>query len=199
MKISDLNPNNLTDKEIHKLLYTNLDDDLEKGDCIFLFGSRTASKYRLPKAFQLYREGRANKILFSGGAVWENSPNSEAVLLKNEAIKLGIREEDLLVETQSRNTKENVLASLLVLDRYFQIHNINRLLIVTSNYHMRRTYLTLKTYMPSWIEYSFCPAENQSTKKDNWFLSKKGRERVTEEARKIIKYVRCGALIDEEL
>ncbi|WP_062109282.1 YdcF family protein [Bacillus niameyensis] len=199
MEISELNPDQLSDKEIHKLLYTNMDDDVEKGDCIFVFGSRIASKYRLPKALQLYREGRANKILFSGGSVWEGSPHPEAVLLKNEAIKLGIPEKDILVETQSRNTKENVLASLLVLDRYFQLHHINRLLIVTSNYHMRRTFLTLKTYMPSWIEYSFCPAENQSTKKDNWFLSEKGRARATEEAKKIIKYVRWGALMDEEL
>lgn len=199
MRISELDPNKLTDQEIAKLLYSNMGDDLEKGDCIMVFGSRKALKYRLPKAFQLYREGRANKILFTGGSIWEDTPYPEAVFLRNEAIKLGIPEEDILIESESTNTKENIIASLFVLDRYFELHKINRLLIVTSNYHMRRTYLTLKTYMPPWIKYSFCHAENSSTRKNNWFLTEKGMNRATEEARKIIKYVGWGALIDDDL
>jgi vancomycin permeability regulator SanA len=199
MKISELNPDKLSDKQMANLLYNSINDDLEKGDCIFVFGSHRATKYRLPKAVQLYNEGRANKILFSGGAIWEDNTFPEAVILKNKAIELGIPEEDILVETASKNTKENIIASLLHLDRFFELHKIKRLLIVTSNYHMRRTYLTLKTYMPSWIEFSLCIAENHATKKDNWFLSEKGRKRVLEESRKIIKYIKWGAIIDDNI
>lgn len=84
------------------------------------------------------------------------------------------------------NIQENVLASLLVLDREFGLHKINRLLIVTTTYHMRRLHLNLKTYMPNWINYSLCPVDDKTTKESNWFLHQLGRERVETEVSKII-------------
>ena len=197
MKISELNPEKLTDKIMTNLLYGDITDDLKKGDCIFVFGSSKAVLYRLPKAIQLYNEGRANKILFSGGVAWNGNSLPEAILLKNKAIELGIPEKDILVETDSTHTKENILASLLILDRFFELHKIKRILIVTASYHMRRTFLTLKTYMPSWIEYSLCPAEDQNTRKENWFLNVHGRQRVTEESKKIINYIKQGSILDD--
>ncbi|MBS4193572.1 YdcF family protein [Lederbergia citri] len=199
MNISEIKFNDLTDELMSKLLYSDINDDLEKGDCIMVFGSSKAVQYRLPKALQLYHEGRANKLLFSGGVAWNGNSFPEAIVLKNKALDLGIPEEDILVETISTNTKENILASLLVLDRHFDLHKVKRLLIVTASYHMRRTYLTLKTYMPSWIEFSLCPAEDQSTKIDNWFLNVHGRKRVMEESRKIITYIKEGAIVDAPL
>ncbi|MCR2821056.1 YdcF family protein [Lederbergia panacisoli] len=199
MNISELRSEDLTDELMTKLLYSDINDDLLKGDCIMVFGSSKAVQYRLPKALQLYHEGRANKILFSGGVAWNGNSLPEAIVLKNKAIELGIPETDILVETLSTNTKENILASLLVLDRFFDLHKVKRLLIVTASYHMQRTHLTLKTYMPSWIEFSLCPAEDQSTKKENWFLNVHGRKRVTEESRKIIRYIKEGAIVDGTL
>lgn len=200
MKISELDPNNLTDEQMTALLYKDIKDDLKHGDCIFVFGSSKALEYRLPKAIQLYKENRAPKILFSGGPTYgSNHTESEAILLRNKAMELGVPEDDILIETISKHTKENVLASLLILDRAFDLHNIKRLLIVTTTYHMRRTLLNLKTYMPSWIEYTLCPADDTNTKMDNWHLNEKGRKRVENESKKLITYIRQGALVDEQL
>ncbi|CAM4060789.1 YdcF family protein [Lederbergia lenta] len=199
MKISKLKPEDLTDKVRTNLLYNNIDDDLKKGDCIFVFGSSKAVQYRLPKALQLYSEGRANKILFSGGVAWNGNSLPEAILLKNKAMAFGIPEKDILVETISTNTKENILSSLIILDRHFELHKVRRLLIVTASYHMRRTHLTLKTYMPSWIECTLCPANDENTKKDNWFKNPYGRHRVIDESNKLIKYIKQGAIVDDEI
>ncbi|MFC4559756.1 YdcF family protein [Virgibacillus kekensis] len=197
MYISELGAEKLTDKQMTNLLFTGIEDDLQSGDCIFVAGSSKAVQYRLPKAVELYKQRRARKILFSGGMKWDGSELPEAILLKNKAIELGIPEEDILVEDQSLHTLENVLASLMVLDRSFHLYNLKRLLVVTTSYHMRRLNLTLKTYMPEWIEFSLCAADDSITRKDNWFLSKKGRERVSAEVRKVIRYVNQGALVDE--
>lgn len=199
MKISQLQADQLTDDLKTKLLYENIEDDFKKGDCIIVFGSSKAVDYRLPKAVELYQANRANKLLFTGGNVWDGKKVPEAILLKNKAIALGVSEHDILIETASTNTKENVLASLFVLDRWMPLHLMKRILIVTASYHMRRAYLTLKTYMPPWIEYSLCPADDRHTNKDNWYLNKYGRQRVQAETAKIIHYVKQGALIDEEL
>ncbi|GEL77607.1 YdcF family protein [Tenuibacillus multivorans] len=199
MYISELDRENLTDEQMDNLLYSGIKDDGKSGDCIFVPGSSKAVQIRLPKAVQCYEKGRAKKILFSGGVTWEGFDSPEAVLMKDEAIKLGVPEEDILLEDKALHTKENVLASLLVLDRAFYLHHIKRLIVVTTSPHMRRFHMTLKTYMPNWIDYSLCPANDLKTRKDNWFLSDVGRRRVENEAKKIIDYVKEGVLLDEKV
>ena len=199
MFISELEAEKLTDNQMAKLLFSDMEDDNEKGDCIFVAGSSKAVQYRLPKAIELYRQGRAGKILFSGGVKWGGSDFSEAVSLKRAAISFGVPEEDILIEDRSLHTLENVLASLLVLNREFHLYKMERLLVVTASYHMRRLHLTLKTYMPDWISYSLCPADDRTTRKDNWYLTEYGRKRVEDECSKLIDYVKKGALRDMEI
>ncbi|MFE7062083.1 YdcF family protein [Sutcliffiella sp. NPDC057660] len=199
MLISELDENTLTDHQIASLLFKGLDDDQQKGDCILVVGSSKAVQYRLPKAVELYHSGRAGKILCSGGVKWDGLEHAEAIALKNEAVKMGVPEKDVLVEDLSLHTKENVLASLLILDRAFSLHQIDRLLIVTTAFHMKRLHLTLKTYVPSWINFTLCPVNDRTTRADNWFQSEPGRKRAEAESRKIIMYVKQGALVDEEI
>ncbi len=197
--ISKLDSSKLTDQQMTDLLFSNIKDDKQSGDCILVAGSSKAVEYRLPTAIELYKNGRAGKILFSGGVVWDDTGLTEAQMLADKAMELGIPSEDILIENQSLHTKENVLASLLVLDRAFYLHKIRRLLVVTSHYHMRRLNLTLRTYMPDWIDYSLCPVNDKSTRRDNWFLNPYGRERVEAESAKIISYVKQGIIMDQEL
>ncbi|MEN2766009.1 YdcF family protein [Ornithinibacillus xuwenensis] len=196
MLISSLEPENLSDDQMRTLLFRGISDDHHSGDCIFVPGSSKAVQYRLPKAVQLYQEGRASKILFSGGVIWEGESDPEAILLKQEAIRLGVKEQDILIEDNSLHTKENVLASLLVLDRAFNLHEIERLILVSTHYHMRRLHLTFKTYMPNWIDYTLCPANDRNTREDNWNLSEIGLGRVKTESEKLIRYVKQGVLED---
>ena len=102
MKISDMQSEKLTDEQMTALLFKNIEDDREKGDCIFVPGSSKAVDYRLPKAIQLYNEGRANKILFSGGVAWEEDGLTEAELLRDKALELGVPKDDILVENRSQ-------------------------------------------------------------------------------------------------
>lgn len=200
MKISELNPGHLTREQMTKLIFDGISDDGQNGDCIFVFGSNKSTKYRVPKAVELYMDARAPKILFSGGMIWEGQHNKpEALVMKEKSIELGVPRKDILTERESKHTKENILASLVVLDRAFTLHRMKRLLVVTSAYHMRRAYLTLRTYMPQWIEYSLCPADDLTTKQDNWWLHAGGTKRITTESKKIIEYVKNGAIEDDEI
>lgn len=199
MLISNIEIGQLTDAQITKLLFSDIEDDGANGDCIFVAGSSKAIQYRLPKALELYEQGRANKILFSGGVKWNGSIDPEAIALKKEAMAKGVPEKDLLIEDRSLHTLENVLASLLVLNRVFHLYNVKRLLVVTSSYHMKRLYLTLKTYMPDWVQFTLCTADDLNTRKENWFLSEIGRNRVRSEATKLVTYVNQGALRDLEI
>ncbi len=199
MKISELQANQLTDVQKTDFIFRNIKQDHKKGDVIFVPGSSKAVEYRLPKAVELFQAGKAKKVLFSGGVTWQGQQLTEAELLKKEAMRMGVPEEAILVENMSLHTKENVLASLLVLDREFDLHNIKRVLVVTTYIQMLRIYLSFKTYMPSWIEYSLYPVNDRTAREDNWFLTPYGRLRVETEVEKIIRYVNEGILIDEEV
>lgn len=199
MLISDLDPNNLSHAEIQQLLFENIKDDGRHGDCIFVFGSLTAAKYRVPKSVELYQGKRAAKVLLSGGTIVKDQNISEALMMKERAIELGVAPKDILLEQLSLNTIENVLASLLILNREFKLHQIKRILVVSTYYHLRRCSLALKTYMPKWIQYSLCPAIDPLTHPDQWFVNEIGIRKVSTEAQTLIGYVKEGYLADCEL
>ncbi len=193
-----MDENALTDALSTRLLY-DVEDDGRDGDCIVVLGSNLAVQYRVPKAVALYKAGRAQKILFSGGNTWDHKTAAEALVMRAAAIAQGIPESDLLVEKESKNTKENALCSLLILDRVFQLHTIRRLLIVTTAFHMRRAHLTFKTYMPPWIGFSLCAVNDLTTRADNWWLNENGTRRVRNECKTLIGYVKSGYLIDQDI
>lgn len=91
---------------------------------------------RILHAVQLYREGKIEKIMLSGGSgkILKDSL-AEALLLKKLLLLSDIPERDILMESSSRNTHENALYSAEVLNKIYpeEAH-----LLITSAFHMRR-------------------------------------------------------------
>ena len=89
--------------------YLCLKEPLEKADCIVGFGNFNTDIAR--RAAQLYHEGWAPKILFTGGLGRNTEgllPEPEAVRFAKVAMECGVPEEDIILEDQSTNTKENI-------------------------------------------------------------------------------------------
>lgn len=90
--------------------YLCLNKKPEKADCIVGFGNFNTNIAR--RAAELYQQGYAPKILFTGGLGRNTEgllPEPEAVRFAKVAMECGVPEEDILIEDQSRNTKENIL------------------------------------------------------------------------------------------
>lgn len=87
-------------------------------------------------ALQLYRQGKVNHLLLSGGEItWLNSTASTpagemAAILEG----LDIPKSALWLEDQSQNTHENAIFSKKILDE----QNIHKILLITSAMHMPR-------------------------------------------------------------
>jgi len=91
---------------------------------------------RILQAIQLYKDGIIDKILItSGSGSITYSDIKEAPLIKKYLLTLEIPEEDILIESESKNTRENAIFSKPILDK--ETPNGNYLLI-TSAFHMRR-------------------------------------------------------------
>jgi len=94
---------------------------------------------RATHAMQLYKLGKINKILITGGqGLNPTNTNTEALLLKNFMILSGVNETDILIEDQAKNTYQNAIFSRSILEA--KQYNFNQpLLIITSAFHMKRS------------------------------------------------------------
>ena len=87
-------------------------------------------------AEQLYHKGKIKKILISGGnGMLINDGYLEAIEIKNHLIINKIPEQDILIESTSRNTYENAQNSSVILKE----KGIEDVLLITSAMHMRRS------------------------------------------------------------
>lgn len=92
---------------------------------------------RLWQTVDLYLDSKVDKILISGahGSIYEDGLK-ESLQLRNYLVKLGIPQQDILIETESRNTHENATFSKKILEE--QLPLAKNILLVTSGSHMRR-------------------------------------------------------------
>ncbi|MBR1972046.1 MAG: YdcF family protein [Oscillospiraceae bacterium] len=89
--------------------YLGMHQQPEKADCIVGFGNFNTDIAR--RAAELYHQGYAPKILFTGGLGRNTEgllPEPEAVRFAKVAVACGVPEEDVILEDRSTNTKENI-------------------------------------------------------------------------------------------
>ena len=201
MWVSTITKEDLTDDVIDRLLFAGLNDSGASVDCIIVLGSMKAAKYRVPAAAEAFFAGRSEKILLCGGKMrdFPSGSMTEADHMYQKALELGIPEASIIVEKSSQNTIENILCSLLELQRSMWLNQVKSVLLVTTTYHMRRSLHIAKYLFPSHISVYPCPADDTTTKRDNWMNTPEGIARVTKEALKIVSYINNGVIPDFEI
>ena len=115
------------------------------------------------------------------------------------ALALGVPKEDLILENSSQNTVENVLFAMVELQRALWLNRVSRVLLVTTAYHMRRSLAIARYLFPDHITVLPCPANDTSTRRDNWMDTPTGTQRARNEAWKLVSYVTDGVIPDFEV
>ncbi len=131
--------------------YLSLRQKVEKADVIVGFGCYDDNVAR--RAAELYFQGFAPKILFTGGLGRNTTglfTQSEAANFAKVAIDLGVPEEDILLEDKSTNTKENIEFTRALLEERGIPHD--RILGVHKPYMERRINAAMGVY---WSEQTF--------------------------------------------
>ena len=93
---------------------------------------------RLLQAIDLYRQGKIKKVLLTGGSghlIFRDQ--YEAVFMKEFALKLGIHENDIMLDSISENTYQNATFSKKILSILYP--NGGKYLLITSSLHTRRS------------------------------------------------------------
>ena len=201
MLVSTITETDLTPEIIDKLLFQGIQDTGESGDYIIVLGSKKAAKYRVPVAVDLYKTGRARKIMLCGGKLrdFPEGKFSEAQHMCQAALALGVPEEDIIMESSSQNTVENILYALAELQRACWLNNVHRVLLVTTTYHMKRSLAVARYLFPKHISITPCPADDTHTRRNNWTNSPVGIDRAKAEAMNLIQFVTAGVIPDFEI
>jgi uncharacterized SAM-binding protein YcdF (DUF218 family) len=148
------------------------------------------SLWRRPveKAVSLYREGRAGRLVLTGG----HNPSIgavEAIEMWCKARELGVPDSDLLVESQATNTRENIANAHALLRASGQSSQALCINLVTINYHVRRTLLTFDDVCGAGHRLGVASYPSRHCPRDAWFRTEQGRKNVLGELAKIATYL----------
>ena len=121
-----------------------------KADCIVVFAGGVGEsgkagqgyEERVHYAAQLYNRGFAKHMIFSSGYKYVYE---EPTIMKTLALSEGVPQEAIILEDKARNTYENVKFTKKILDG----QKWNKVLLVSSPYHMLRVSLVVNKVAPS--------------------------------------------------
>lgn len=91
---------------------------------------------RINHAINLYQKGKVSSIIFTGG-IGENKDIAEATAGQRYAIACGVRESDILIETKSRTTLQNLKNAKEVASE----QEFSEFIIVSDPLHLKRATL----------------------------------------------------------
>lgn len=119
------------------VLTGGMTSNLESSDSQ-IFTDKQADRFIQP--LRLYKMGKLKKILISGGntdhIIMRKDVSNETLKVAQFLEEMGVKKEDILVETKSRNTRENALFSSNILKKNPQLGS--KFLLFTSAYHLPR-------------------------------------------------------------
>lgn len=120
------------------------------GDRVFADGISTALRLKLDRAVQYFVENRRTILVLSGGQQ-EGDPVPEALAMYNYLRFRGVPEQNMVMEMDSENTRENIRFSLDIIEQDLQRRNRDvlpglrresedlRIGILTSDFNMYRS------------------------------------------------------------
>jgi len=147
--------------------YLTPKDELKQADVIVAI-SGGDTKARTLKAVELYKQGLAPKVLFSGAALDPLSP-SNAKVMKDVALEAGVPDADIMIEESAKNTAQNASKSQGILDST----KYDMIILVTSPYHQRRAYLEFKDKLNDEVVVLNVSSSDESWS-SRWYLTPRG-------------------------
>lgn len=156
--------------------YLGMHQTPEQADVIVGFGNFNTNIAR--RAAELYRQGLATVVLFTGGLGRNTEgllPEPEAVRFARVAMECGVPEKAILLEPESTNTAENILLTRRLLEERGIAHE--RILGVHQPFMERRITAAMGVY---WPEQAFRVTSPQVSISD--YLADAKKQGVTENA-----------------
>ncbi len=204
MKISQADLQELlakTPEEKWQIVCGDIKDDGAATPVALLLGTNPDKAIERAKAAaELYRAGRVEHIVPSGGVEWEYEGKmiSEANLMARVLQESGVPAEAIILENEARTTKENMIYGTLQINRALSFEKINKVTVVTSIEHMKRSLVLAKTLLPRNVQIHCYPALPEGGVGE-WLAARENRDRVDHEIKTLHRFARNGFAEDFEI
>ena len=205
MKLSQLNAEKirteLTVEEVNRIVFGEWTDDGDTADvAILLGGNPIVLPDRARAAAKLWKEGRVNYIMPTGGVLWDSDRGrmSEAEYMALCLKEEGIPEDAILLENDARTTHENMVLCTLLMMRVLKLKTLRKVYVVTSPSHLRRSLDYARIYLPRVLEYAGYTDFNMPDGPENWPSDPFYANRVYREAEPLHTSVTRGWTADIE-
>ena len=116
-------------------------DDARPADAIIVLGAAAYDakpspvfEERIRHGIDLYRRGLAPKLIFTGGYGGVGARFSESQVARRYALRQGVPDKAILIESLSRNTHDNLRQASLLMQQH-QLHDV---IVVSDPPHMAR-------------------------------------------------------------
>ena len=116
-------------------------DDARPADAIIVLGAAAYDakpspvfEERIRHGIDLYRRGLAPKLIFTGGYGGVGARFSESQVARRYALRQGLPDKAILIESLSRNTHDNLRQASLLMQQH-QLHDV---IVVSDPLHMAR-------------------------------------------------------------
>jgi len=145
-----------------------VDEPAEHADAIVVLGDDNFYADRATHAAELYRQSVAPEVVASGRRLRPNAGISE--LMEHDLVERGVPKDRILRLSQdSESTRDEAEA----VEKLAVAHQWRSLVIVTSNYHTRRTRYICRKVFPPGIAVSVASARDGDFDPEKWWEKRK--------------------------
>jgi len=165
---------------------------VERADALVVLSGSSAYAERARRAAELYREGRAPRVLLTDDGQrgpWSEARQTNPLFVeraREELVRDGVPAGSVeVLPGQVTSTHDEAVAARAYAER----DGARSLLFVTSPYHTRRALWTMRrTFRGSGVEVGVEPAEADAPSPWGWWLSRRGWRHVALEYPKLVYY-----------
>lgn len=168
----------------------------QPSDLGFLFGTRHGVPEFCEAAHTMWKAGIFQRLLVSGGNT-RGQPRSEADVIGEQLVALGMPASSLILETAATNTGENVRFGRALVAEHMDLASIRSVLVIGKVCSTRRYLMTLQRHWPG-LRMSVCPVNYFGVPTERWHEDDEFRTRVLGEFGKIPGYLDQGFLHEIE-
>jgi len=146
-----------------------VDEAPQRSDAIVVLGGDNYEADRAARAAELFKAGMAPTVVASGEFL--RTYASTAEYTERDLTERGVPTENILKLT---HRAANTLDELIVIERLAAGKSWKKVLIVTSNYHTRRTHMLCENIFPPGIEVRVIAAPDSDYNPDDWWQHRIG-------------------------
>lgn len=177
--------------------YLRVDTPLARADLCFVCGSNTRATLLAQHAAELYYQGYFDRILVSGGSTLADGKN-EGESMRDTLLDLGIPEDAIILENKAKNTGDNMINSLPILEKEIGLKNIKTVIVVGQEFAARRFLMTMQKHWPE-VQKMFSAPSQYGVARDQWQNSPRFMCSMLNDGLKIPQYKEKDFLTDIDL